>query len=178
MCSFKKLSSLLLASIVFFSCEDSIEPMPAGPGNPVNNTSKYSFEASGVFDLITRIPIEYNPSVILQVTYKGTGTSNMLSSVSIEASHVQPASSTSTHLESGEFQISGDEGSIYGSYTGYNLESSSTNSASWSLTVQGGTGKFNSARGNLLVNVEKSNLFSGESPFEITGEIVLPDEVN
>ena len=136
------------------------------------------FEASGQFTDITTRPASYHPKLVLDVSYEGNGESDVMPSFNIEASHQEEMSPRNENwtLENGQFRISNPQGdSIYGDYSGNWSESHPGTFGQWTLSVQGGTGEFDSARGALYASIETSSS-SEDGVFDITGTISVPKE--
>jgi len=177
----KKLSFLLLTPAIILACEDPL-PEPLGPGSTIadGNPSSQLFEATVDFSKISGSVHEFDPVISLKVQYDGNGSSNMMPLILLEANHVEEAFPNHDRwdLRQGNFVITGDkDNSIYGSYSGFGFSNATANNLTWLLTIQGGTGRFTSAHGNLTAEVHESIGTTGRNQAKITGVIYLDDPI-
>lgn len=172
----KKLSYLFLTTAFIFACEDTeVTPPPPPPCD--NCPASQPFEAILDLQKISEFPIQYEPVILLDVSYQGTGTSNMGTRVSLEATHIQgiPDKTGNFKIEKGEFLLRDEDGDeMFGSHTGHGSQSFATFQFNWFFRIRGGTGKFSGAQGNMTMLVTNPNQGSGNSiEAIITGNIRL-----
>ena len=180
MCILKKAAWLFLAGLVMFACDDDD---PIGGGDCKKPMEGIEFEADLELQRVSGSPVQYEPVLLLEVLYVGSGTSNIMQEVTLEASHAESPMTDREEFRIGEGQFSliGKDGNqIYGSYTGYGFQDQRTIEATWHFKIEGGDGEFNQARGNLTLKISEYNRIGLDSnePLvaKVTGIIQLPED--
>ena len=160
----KNVFSLFLLAIVFLACEPD-----DGPVTPVDNNRQY-LEATLTVWRTSGIAVGPTSTIsALNLSFRGEGESNILSSIEIESSHTElygnnPAS---FDIENGEFRlisVSGEE--LFGVYSGFGSNLDGQVVAKETCQIMGGTGRYVNASGNLYVEIRSQKLstrFPGQS---------------
>lgn len=176
----KKMLKLVSIAAMIIACEDTkVEPIGTGNQNPVISNAPHYLEANLEVEKVSGFPID-QPPVNLSVSYRGNGTSNLMSRVALEASHTEEFATVFEDgdflVKDGQFVIRSEDGDqIFGTYNGYGSHTLTNFYVSWSLQIQGGTGSFIGARGSLSVRFTPSSrtTSSSQGPWhaEISGTI-------
>ncbi len=174
----KKMSCLFLTTAMFFACEDD-GPIITGPVGPGGNTTTQFFEGTLDLQKISGSPVQYEPVLMLNVRYQGSGTSNMMSHLSLEATHLEEIipNGNDFNVVQGEFRLMEDAGEeIYGTYRGHGSSGLVSSQLNWTLQIEGGTGRFASAQGNLNLVVPDPDYSGNFMQARISGNIGLVED--
>jgi len=172
----KSLGFFLLITTVFFACGE--DDGFVGPTNSGNQVTSESFEANITLQKLSGSPVAYEPILLLNVQYEGQGTSNLMSNITIESSHIEEVfeDQSDFRIEQGQFELRSENGDmIYGSYQGHGLKNPSRAQLEWSLQIEGGTGRFSTASGTLLLSADDHNPTDNTMQAKISGKIVFQD---
>ena len=177
----KKAAWLLLAGPMIFACDDNEvdvgpTPPPSGP-----DFETVFFEADLDMEKVAGYPVEYDPMLLLSVSYKGAGSSNLMPALSLEATHTEEVVSDSYQfsITEGHFIMKGnDDNLIFGNYSGTGVQNTERFEVTWNVRIDGGSGKFEGAQGKLQVVISdphdsRSNL-NQSLVARISGSIGLP----
>jgi len=176
----KNLNCMLLAAAILLACEDT--PItPIVPGTNDKGTISRHFEAVLDLQRNSGFALDQLPNLLQQVSYQGQGTSNMMSNVTMQATHfeefVTAFEDGNFMVQDGEFQLQGDEDGIFGSYRGHGSRSSTNFQLTLSFRISGGTGQFLMAKGDLKVTIIDPNggppKATGPWQAVITGDVKL-----
>ena len=181
MCFIKKIAWLLLASFMIFACDDDDGVTPPPPPPPPPPATEY-FEADLDITKVSGHPVEYDPAILLNVTYKGLGSSNLMPALSLEANHIEDVVTGNRHssITKGNFILKGQqENLIFGVYSGRGYQNANTLEITWNFKIRGGAGKFEGAQGNLQVVIRDPHAIGSNLNqtlvARISGSISVPE---
>ncbi len=148
----KKFAVMWVLPAFLLACNPDDEVAPIIP----NTGSSDHFEASLELSMISGSPVAYQPRLLVEVQYAGTGTSNQMSNITMEASHVEDLTEPTGvyQISQGQFILRDPQGNEhFGSYTGRGERNTIDSGQTWNLQIEGGSGTFESAWGSLTVFV-------------------------
>jgi hypothetical protein len=178
-------NSLIIAvlSVLLFACEEET----VAPPNTDNGsgTLTKNIKVNGTLHAFAQLNAYNNPiyegSDWLQ--FSANGQMDALDLTQVDISHTYKANMDEDgfiEFEDGEFVIYGLEGNaLYGSMSGTGYLKHGNFSAEWFLTIEGGEGRYEGARGYLreVIYPENESLVDLVYKVEITGSIQLVEEI-
>ncbi len=145
----KQIILLLLMAFGIFSCEqEDVDPRRLFNGN------QQQFNASISLYNIGGGPISQADKNFMNLHFVGNGQSNLFSDFILESSHIQSYGGNSSYhtIDQGEFLMKSKSGEeLFGVYNGFVFTQNGQLSISKSYRIQGGTGRYINAKGDLLL---------------------------